>query len=81
MVYGGALVARRPVDRDQRWNGKPLVLMLLGFGLPPPVAHMLRSADEGIARGDLDDRGGELHRLIGRPTTPLAQAVAVALKR
>jgi len=54
---------------------------LLGFGLPPPVAHMLRSADEGIARGDLDDRGGELRRLIGRPTTPLAQAVAAALKK
>jgi NAD(P)H dehydrogenase (quinone) len=54
---------------------------LLGFGLPPPVAQMLRSADEGIARGDLDDRGGDLRRLIGRPTTPLAQAVAAALKR
>ncbi|MFL5313413.1 MAG: SDR family oxidoreductase [Myxococcales bacterium] len=54
---------------------------LLGLGLPEPVARMLRSADEGIARGDLDDRTGELRRLIGRPTTPLAQAVAAALNR
>ncbi|HET7754967.1 MAG TPA: SDR family oxidoreductase [Anaeromyxobacteraceae bacterium] len=54
---------------------------LRGFGLPGPVAEMLASADEGISRGDLDDRGGELRRLIGRPTTTLAQAVSAALKR
>lgn len=54
---------------------------LRGFGLPPPVAAMLASADEGIARGELDDRGGALRRLIGRPTTTLAQAVGAALKR
>jgi NAD(P)H dehydrogenase (quinone) len=42
---------------------------------------MLVSADEGIARGELDDAGGDLRRLIGRPTVTLAQAVAAALKR
>ena len=54
---------------------------LRGFGLPGPVAEMLASADEGIARGELDDAGGDLRRLIGRPTATLAQAVAAALKR
>jgi NAD(P)H dehydrogenase (quinone) len=54
---------------------------LRGFGIPGPVADMLASADEGIARGDLDDRGGELRRLIRRPTTTLQQAVAAGLMR
>lgn len=53
---------------------------LLSFGLPPPVAAMLASADAGIARGDLNDTSGDLERLIGRKTTPLADAVAAALK-
>jgi len=54
---------------------------LEGVGLPAPVARMLASADQGIARGELDDQSGDLRRLIGRPTTPLAQAVAASLKR
>jgi NAD(P)H dehydrogenase (quinone) len=54
---------------------------LRGFGLPAPVVDMLVSADEGIARGELDDRDRELSRLIGRPTTTLRQAVAAALER
>lgn len=74
-----------------RQAGKPIVYndmpadayekTLAGFGLPGPIAHMLASADAGISRGELDDRSGDLRRLIGRPTTPLAQAVSVALKR
>ncbi|HSM93275.1 MAG TPA: SDR family oxidoreductase [Anaeromyxobacteraceae bacterium] len=54
---------------------------LRGFGLPGPVAEMLASADAGIARGELDDASGDLRRLIGRPTTPLAEAVGAALGR
>ena len=54
---------------------------LQGFGLPAPVAQMLASADQGIARGELDDRSGDLRRLLGRPTTSLAQAVSAALQR
>ena len=53
---------------------------LLSFGLPPPMAQVLVSADQGIARGDLDERSGDLSRLIGRPTTPLSGAVAAGLK-
>ncbi len=54
---------------------------LRGFGLPAAGADMLASADEGIARGELDDGSGDLRRLIGRPATTLAQAVAAALHR
>ena len=54
---------------------------LQGMGLPAPVAEMLASADEGIARGDLDDRSGDLHRLIGSATATLAEAVGSGLGR
>jgi NAD(P)H dehydrogenase (quinone) len=47
---------------------------LRSFGLPPPFAAALASADEGIARGELDTNSGDLRRLIGRPTTPLGCA-------
>jgi NAD(P)H dehydrogenase (quinone) len=73
-----------------RQSGKPVVYAdmpvakyaeaLKGFGLPGPVADMLADADAGIARGVLDDSSGTLRKLIGRPTTTLAQAVAAALK-
>ncbi len=54
--------------------------VLLKAGLPPPVAALLADSDAGAAKGALDDDGGDLHRLIGRPTTPLADSVATALK-
>lgn len=54
---------------------------LQGLGLPPPVVEMLASADEGIARGELDTTSHDLSRLIGRPTTSLAVSVAAALKQ
>ncbi|WP_328991317.1 SDR family oxidoreductase [Kribbella sp. NBC_01245] len=49
---------------------------LVGFGLPAEVAAMLAGWDQGISTGDLADTSGELSRLIGRPTTPLAGTVA-----
>ena len=52
---------------------------LAGVGLPEPVAEMLADADTGIARGDVDTTSGDLRRLIGRPTTPLSDAIAAAL--
>ena len=52
---------------------------LVGFGLPKLIADMLADSDAAIARGELDDRSGDLRKLIGRPTTPLRDAVAAAL--
>jgi NAD(P)H dehydrogenase (quinone) len=54
--------------------------VLLGAGFPPPYADLLVDSDLGIAKGELDDSTGDLRRLIGRPTTPLADAVRAALK-
>ena len=42
------------------------------------MARLLAAADESIARGSLDVPGGDLSGLIGRPTTTLAEAIAVA---
>lgn len=53
---------------------------LVGFGLPDDAAALLRDFDEAIAEGALLVESGDLRRLIGRPTTPLADAVADALR-
>jgi NAD(P)H dehydrogenase (quinone) len=55
--------------------------VLTGAGVPGPYAELLVDSDLGIAKGELDDSSGDLRRLIGRPTTPLADAVAAALGR
>ena len=55
--------------------------ILTGAGVPGPYADLLVDSDLCIARGELDDASGDLRRLIGRPTTPLADAVAAALGR
>ncbi len=53
--------------------------VLTGFGLPVGLATVLADADRGIARGDLTTESGDLRRLIGRPTTTLADAVRAGL--
>jgi len=52
---------------------------LTGAGLPAARAALLADADLGIARGDLTTESGDLRRLIGRPTTTLADAVRTGL--
>ncbi len=54
--------------------------VLLKAGLPAQVAAMLADSDTGVSKGGLFDDGHQLSRLIGRPTTPLAVAVATALR-
>jgi NAD(P)H dehydrogenase (quinone) len=52
---------------------------LASFGLPGWLAGALAEWDFEITKGVLFEDGGDLSRLIGRPTTPLAEAVAQAL--
>lgn len=52
---------------------------LLEAGLPEFVAELLADADAAVARGELRYDGGDLAKLIGRPTTSLADAVREAL--
>lgn len=52
---------------------------LLGFGLPEGFANVLADSDAQAAKGALHDESRTLSRLIGRPTTPIAETVAAAL--
>jgi NAD(P)H dehydrogenase (quinone) len=54
--------------------------LLAGAGIPRPVAEILADSDLGLSRGELYVDSGDLRRLIGRPTTPLRDAIAAALR-
>lgn len=53
---------------------------LAGFGLPEGLAQAIASWDVGASQGALFSDDRTLSQLIGRPTTPLQQAVAQALQ-
>lgn len=54
--------------------------ILVGAGVPAAFARILVDVDAAIARGLLSRTDGDLARLIGRPTTPLRESLAAALK-
>ncbi|MFJ5308717.1 SDR family oxidoreductase [Streptomyces sp. NPDC088350] len=60
--------------------GEVLVGILTGAGLPEPFAAILVGVDASIGKGELVVSTGDLSRLAGRPTTPMAESIAVALK-
>ncbi len=72
-----------------RQSGKPVAYQnlseadfaaaLKGVGLPAGLADMLADSDTGAAKGGLFDDSRTLSRLIGRPTTPLAESVKALL--
>ncbi|MFJ7194378.1 MULTISPECIES: SDR family oxidoreductase [unclassified Streptomyces] len=53
--------------------------ILVGAGVPEFFAEILVDVDEAIGRGLLATTSGDLARLTGRPTTPLAETVAAAV--
>lgn len=52
---------------------------LAGAGVPEEFADLLADSDIGASKGGLFDDSRTLGKLIGRPTTPVAQSVTVAL--
>lgn len=70
-------------------SGKPVAFVNLpqaeyakvleGFGLPAGFAAVLADSDARAGEGALFDDSRTLSRLIGRPTTPMAEAVRAAL--
>ncbi len=54
--------------------------ILTGAGLPEPLAAILAAVDASIEKGELVVATGDLSRLTGRPTTPIAESIAAALK-
>lgn len=53
--------------------------ILQGFGLPEGFAHVLADSDTQAGKGALEDTSRSLSRLIGRPTTPMAEVIRAAL--
>jgi NAD(P)H dehydrogenase (quinone) len=63
----------------QAVTGEEYAAMLSGAGLPDPLPHVMAGIDASIAAGELALATGDLSRLAGRPTTPVADAIAAAL--
>jgi NAD(P)H dehydrogenase (quinone) len=55
--------------------------ILVGAGLPEPVAHVIADSDTKARQGQLYTESKDLSRLIGRRTAPLSEAIAAALRR
>ncbi len=73
----------RQTGKTISYNDMPLdqyAAALQSFGLPEAIAGILADSDVQASKGALFDDSHTLSRLIGRPTTPLSDAVAVALK-
>ncbi|WP_043682670.1 SDR family oxidoreductase [Streptomyces xylophagus] len=60
--------------------GEALLGILTGAGLPEPFAAILVGVDASIEKGELIVSTGDLSRLAGRPTTPISESIALALK-
>ncbi|MBB2910833.1 NAD(P)H dehydrogenase (quinone) [Streptosporangium becharense] len=54
--------------------------ILLGAGLPGFLVETIVDADVHVSRGALEPVTGDLAALLGRPATPLATSVGIALK-
>ena len=77
-------------DEVSRQSGKPVMYVnqsesdyantLEGVGLPPPVARMLASTSYLAGFGELYSDSKDLSTLSGRPTTPIGETIAAALK-
>jgi NAD(P)H dehydrogenase (quinone) len=65
----GTKVAYREVTPEE------LTAILRGTGLDDGTAGFVVALEESVARGDLDVRGDDLERLLGRPATTLADAL------
>lgn len=71
-VLGTPVTVRNVSDDEYRE-------ILVGAGLDAGTAGFVVALDEGTRRGDLADATGDLRTLIGRPTTPLVDALRSAL--
>ncbi|MER5642690.1 SDR family oxidoreductase [Kitasatospora sp. NPDC002227] len=78
--YAAELAAQsgRPVAH-QDLSPEEYHAVLVSTGMPAPFADVFVAVEAGIERGELAGTSGELARLIGRPTTPLADTVKAAL--
>ena len=76
---GGVAAERREGRPHLRQPGRAAGRYSPGAGIPEAFADILVDVDAAISRGLLAGTPGDLSRLIGRPTTPLADSIAAAL--
>ncbi len=74
-----AKVADRPVTY-RKLTVDELTQHLVSLGTPPEVAGFVAALDDNIAAGTLAHTPGDLRSLIGRPTTPVSDAIKAVLK-
>jgi NAD(P)H dehydrogenase (quinone) len=72
----GEVLGREVVYRDL--PAAEYVAALVGAGVPEGGARFAAALDEGIGAGLLADATADLRTLIGRPTTPLVEALRAA---
>lgn len=73
----------RQTGKEISYNSVPVETLrniLAGAGVPEVFAGILADVDASIAKGELVVDSGDLSRLAGRPTSPISEAVADALK-
>ncbi|EQB08117.1 hypothetical protein L288_08820 [Sphingobium quisquiliarum P25] len=73
----------KQTGRDMPYKNLPeadYAAALTGTGMPEGLASFLAGVDAAIVQGALFDDSRQLSTLIGRPSTPLATAVAAILK-
>ncbi|MFF3840135.1 SDR family oxidoreductase [Streptomyces sp. NPDC001930] len=78
--YAAEVAAR--TGREITYSNVPAeahLAILTGAGVPAPFAEILVDVDRAVERGALARRTGDLARLIGRPTTPIAVTIEEAL--
>ncbi|MFF2125531.1 hypothetical protein ACFVW1_09025 [Streptomyces olivochromogenes] len=84
-------VPLQPLEGLGRQTGREIVYqpvtveayvdLLVGAGMPELYAGIMADADVSFSKGEMAFTSGGLSRLIGRPTTPIGDTVAAALKR
>jgi NAD(P)H dehydrogenase (quinone) len=78
-----AVAVSEAVGRSVSYTHLPLeeyTEILVGAGLPTPIAEIIADADRGIAEGELYVDTADLEKLLGRPATTLAEAVSAAVR-
>ena len=76
-----AQVVSQVIGRQLSYTDLPLEQyqqVLVGSGLPEPMAAVFADSDRGIAAGEMVVDTAEARRLLGRPATSLADAAAAA---
>ena len=71
--------ARRPIVYNDL-SSSEYEAVLLGLGLPKMIVDVVIDSDVKARNGELASNSRDLSRLLGRPTTPVSEAVRTALQ-